>query len=666
MIGADDVLRRLASGERFVPEVQAGEPLAAGHLARYEFARSQIRHGESVLDLACGVGYGAQMLSAAGGLVTGVDRDNDAVAYARHATGGNVVYACRDFFDDAPDVIPVHRYDAVVSFETIEHLPAPLPVTLARLAALAGRVVIGSVPLHEWPGNRFHCHFEIDERDLQVCGRWGRLELYYQGPDGQITREAVAGAQNLIFLLHRNEAFARSDDVLIRQRRTSAPHVSVIVPVSDDAVATCAALDSLLREDRATVQTVAVDCSATPQSVLLLERYARVLPMFSSTACQGADTAAAIAAGLSHCSSPYVTWLLPGTALRADWLTRACATLDADPAVDAVAGGVIAYDDTVGFRWDWRPRPGRRSGALAVVSGQISQAAVLLRARAFDPSDLSLGGEGSLLALLSQASLIAATEGPAVLEWRTARAPQPLCAEPARAPIVPPILRVPSDSGPQAQQDAVRDVLQYLLGNDLASAQDGTLAAWWCAFASFALGAADEGQTHRRECLARWAELAERLTSNSAVSGALKKGIAAASSSAAHTGMLGLLPSAEEFGLWWTSSPSTGRASAEVRAGTRPLVIWGAAAGGQLVRRVLPRGQVTAFIDADPAKQGTVVDGLPVVSPDSVSARSLRPFVVVASTAAPQIVSAMTANGWQAGHDFVVADLTFAHYAGRR
>jgi SAM-dependent methyltransferase len=107
MIGADDVLRRLASGERFVPEVQAGEPLAAGHLARYEFARSQIRHGESVLDLACGVGYGAQMLSAAGGLVTGVDRDNDAVAYARHATGGNVVYACRDFFDDAPDVIPV-------------------------------------------------------------------------------------------------------------------------------------------------------------------------------------------------------------------------------------------------------------------------------------------------------------------------------------------------------------------------------------------------------------------------------------------------------------------------------------------------------------------------------------------------------------------------------
>jgi hypothetical protein len=55
------------TGERFVPGSTSGL-LEAEHVQRYTFA-SNYAKGKSVLDIACGAGYGSYLLRAGGQLV---------------------------------------------------------------------------------------------------------------------------------------------------------------------------------------------------------------------------------------------------------------------------------------------------------------------------------------------------------------------------------------------------------------------------------------------------------------------------------------------------------------------------------------------------------------------------------------------------------------------
>ncbi len=69
------------TGERFVPGVDSGI-LEAEHVQRYIFA-GEYAKGKSVLDIACGTGYGSSILNKAGAtIVTGVDISNEAIEFA--------------------------------------------------------------------------------------------------------------------------------------------------------------------------------------------------------------------------------------------------------------------------------------------------------------------------------------------------------------------------------------------------------------------------------------------------------------------------------------------------------------------------------------------------------------------------------------------------------
>jgi hypothetical protein len=85
-------------------------------------------------------------------------------------------------------------------------------------------------------------------------------------------------------------------------------------------------------------------------------------------------------------------------------------------------------------------------------------------------------------------------------------------------------------------------------------------------------------------------------------------------------------------------------------AAGRSVVIWGAGTAGQHAAGALER--VDAFVDADPAKWHTRVNGLPVWSPADLAQTASRPFVVVCSLFANEIVSQLAGMGFVEEVDF--------------
>jgi len=108
------------TGERFTPECV--REIWYEHWARYVFARPYLR-GKRVLDAACGEGYGSALLAAVAGSVLGMDIDEAAIAHARARYGArsNLTFERGDATALALDAA---SFDAVVSFETLEHVAA--------------------------------------------------------------------------------------------------------------------------------------------------------------------------------------------------------------------------------------------------------------------------------------------------------------------------------------------------------------------------------------------------------------------------------------------------------------------------------------------------------------------------------------------------------------
>ena len=137
--------------ERLVPKQIAKDPgsqkLLKSHLCRYETA-TPYSIGKQVLDIACGTGYGSQMLRTSGAAsVVGVDKFPNVIRYARQnyqMLGIDFVCANAEEFE-WPE-----QFDTVVSFETLEHLPHPGKF-LERVRSLLrpeGKLLL-SVPLGE-------------------------------------------------------------------------------------------------------------------------------------------------------------------------------------------------------------------------------------------------------------------------------------------------------------------------------------------------------------------------------------------------------------------------------------------------------------------------------------------------------------------------------------
>ena len=97
------------------------------HVARYQWAALALRGlaPKRVIDIACGAGYGSMMIADAfpDSEVIGVDYDARAIEHAQASYGAdNLTYRTGDITSWTSGEKPLGSFDAIVSFDTLEHL----------------------------------------------------------------------------------------------------------------------------------------------------------------------------------------------------------------------------------------------------------------------------------------------------------------------------------------------------------------------------------------------------------------------------------------------------------------------------------------------------------------------------------------------------------------
>jgi SAM-dependent methyltransferase len=171
------------TGERTLPDVPAENYWFQRHLAVYEWIGARVT-GLRVLDMACGEGYGSEVLSRTATSVTGVDANPEAHEHA-------ALRYRRENLRFERGIVETHgepgSYDAVVFLQTIEHVQDPRRVLehFDRLLAPGGvayvstpNVLTLAPPGQEKSGNPWHIkEYRAQEFDDLCRSVFGHVEL---------------------------------------------------------------------------------------------------------------------------------------------------------------------------------------------------------------------------------------------------------------------------------------------------------------------------------------------------------------------------------------------------------------------------------------------------------------------------------------------------------
>ncbi len=128
--------------ERIIPGSNAWEEGYATHAERYRHFLHQLK-GLEILDAACGVGYGTHIIAESGAAkVTGLDVSDEALETAR----ATFAHPHITFMKGDCTALPFqdNSFDAVTSFETIEHLksPAEFVTEVSRVLKPGGKLFL--------------------------------------------------------------------------------------------------------------------------------------------------------------------------------------------------------------------------------------------------------------------------------------------------------------------------------------------------------------------------------------------------------------------------------------------------------------------------------------------------------------------------------------------
>lgn len=140
-----------------------------GHVYRYRLAANWLQDYERVFDVACGIGYGAQLIAEARKVdYFGIDKVTASHTFAPY---GNFIDGV-----DLDEWQPDDDWDVSISFETLEHVR--YPQQLADNLKRAKRLIILSTPTRPSKHlNPYHLHdFTVDEV-LTMFDGWELLHI---------------------------------------------------------------------------------------------------------------------------------------------------------------------------------------------------------------------------------------------------------------------------------------------------------------------------------------------------------------------------------------------------------------------------------------------------------------------------------------------------------
>lgn len=251
----------LNSNERQVPH--SFEDVDPSHLARYMFAAAVLAPGKSILDLACGAGYGAHLLAESAADVVGVDGSSQAIAFANEQWGRDGVRfetaSAGRWFDEC-----VGTWDVCVSFETVEHV-YDAELCLSNLWSRlrdGGTLLISTPNAARYPltDNPFHVrHFERNEllAQLSALPACGIARVWFQNE-----KSIGPGVRNGRFLVGL-ACKGTNPSTLRYPVDTIVPYHADVVPSRDHFKIGAAAFQTNAAEkrgDRIVIRFVPTDC----------------------------------------------------------------------------------------------------------------------------------------------------------------------------------------------------------------------------------------------------------------------------------------------------------------------------------------------------------------------------------------------------------------------
>lgn len=158
------------TGERFIPSKELlNDEIGFEHLHRYHSIIPFIKQ-KTVLDIACGEGYGSDLIGKYAQKVYGVDLDKACINWAtEHYGSGNHKL---EFKTGSVDSIPLanNSIDVVVSFETIEHVSSgvqQLFMAEVKRVLKPNGILIISTPNTANYSNKYEHHNEFHIKEFQ-------------------------------------------------------------------------------------------------------------------------------------------------------------------------------------------------------------------------------------------------------------------------------------------------------------------------------------------------------------------------------------------------------------------------------------------------------------------------------------------------------------------
>jgi len=177
------------TGERLIidnKECDTASDIYREHLARYEYALKFIKSGNKVLDIACGSGYGSNLLVGQGARVWAGDMDEQVVTEAKKKYNKNNLNFKKMDAVELP--FEDNYFEVVVSLETIEHIENYMKFVkeLKRVLKPGGQLILSTPNVVATKklaiNNPWHLKEFKREELLDIFSEFGEIKIYGQRP----------------------------------------------------------------------------------------------------------------------------------------------------------------------------------------------------------------------------------------------------------------------------------------------------------------------------------------------------------------------------------------------------------------------------------------------------------------------------------------------------